>query len=440
MTTTIRSARIRFLMAVGVLLALALVAATATAAPGTMRAVDLDAPSLGHSVWIAAPGGGGFSAEPGRATVRLTPAGGVVSQVSAWCVDPDRIIAEGVDYTVDLQTPADTPALATARFQEAGWLIGSADRLLAIAPDPALEAAAIQVAVWQLTGSAADVASVTGMPALNARVGQLRALAAGRAVVTALSLAGPGPVVAGAPATLTVAGTPGAVVDLSVTAGAATLSQAQVVIGPAGTTTLTVTPSAPGSVVVRATAQGGALQRAAHLTGAATPQDMAIVTPLTLEATATITATAPALVVPAPVPAVAAQTGATMRITKTAPASVRRGRSIAYRLTVTNISSTVARAVVVRDPIPVGTFLTRLPRSARLRAGAVEWHLGDLAPGERAIVGLRLRTNLVARGDILNVGTATAENAATVRAQARTRVVVAPRRVLPTVVAPAVTG
>ena len=94
----------------------------------------------------------------------------------------------------------------------------------------------------------------------------------------------------------------------------------------------------------------------------------------------------------------------------------------------TNVSATVARAVVVRDPVPAGTYLTRLPDRARLRAGAVEWRLGDLAPGARVKLRLRLRTDRAARGTVLNRATAVAANAARVRAHADPT---APRRVAP---------
>ena len=148
--------------------------------------------------------------------------------------------------------------------------------------------------------------------------------------------------------------------------------------------TVTVTPSAAGPVVVGASAQGGMLHRAAHLTGRSAPQTMAYVTAVPLSASATVSAVAPAVVTPpavvVPVP-VARVPVATLGLTKTAPATVRRGRAITYRLTITNLSGTQARGVVVRDPIPVGTHLGRLPARARLRSGAVVWTIGTLAPG-----------------------------------------------------------
>lgn len=443
----IRSVRITTGLVIGALLAFGALSASAVAAPGTIRVLDFGSPSLGYSIPIAAPGGGTFSTDPGRALVRVTPGTGAASQVTAWCVDPTRIISQGVDYPVSLQTPADTPELSTPGFQEAGWLIGASDGLIAKAPDQGFEAAAIQIALWQLAGKAADVAAVTTNPTLNTRVAQLRALADGKVLVTALALAGPtGAVAVGSPATLTLTGTPGAVVDLAVTSGSATLSSTQTTLGPSGTAQVTVTPAATGGVVVSASAQGGALVRAAHPSGRSVPQDMAFVTPVPLSATATLTAIAPAVapvvtpLAPATAPSVrVAQLPARLALAKSAPGTVLRGSVIDYRLTVTNVSARTARAVIVRDPVPAGTFLGHLPRSARLRSGAVVWHLGTLAPGASVTVRLRLRTSVSAVGDVLNVASASASNAATVRARART-LLVAPRRVAPAVVVPRVTG
>ena len=443
--TSIRQTGVRLALALAALLALTIGAAGAAAAatPGTLRALDLTSPSLGGLVTVSHAGGGTFRAEPGRALLRITPTGEAAAQALAWCVDPDAVIAEDVDYPVEIQSPADTPALAGPGFPQAGWLIASSSQLIADAPDPGLEAAAIQVTVWQLTGSVADIPAVTSSAAINARVAQLRALSAGKALVSAISLTAPAaPVTVGTPVTVTVAGTPGAVVDLVVSSGAGTLSAAQVVVPASGSTAVTLTPTAPGPVAVGASAQGGALHRAAHLAGRTRPQDMAYVTPLTLSASATVTATAaplaPLVTPPAVVPVTRAPS-ATLGITKTAPAKVTRGRTIAYRLVVTNTSAVTARAVVLRDPVPVGTFVTRLPDRARLRSGSVVWNLGTLAPGARVVVHLRLRTSPTAQGDVLNVAAASASNAATVRARATTGVLL-PGAVKPARVQPSVTG
>jgi uncharacterized repeat protein (TIGR01451 family) len=410
-----------------------LIAATdAAAAPGTLRVID-SGPSYGRAIAIASPGGGTFTADPGVRVVDLTSADGTRVTSEAWCVDRSRQIADGVAYRVDVQTPADTPALTAPGMQAAAWLMGRADDLVAAAANPGREAAAVQVAVWRLTGEAADVLAVTPDAALNARADALRREAQGKAPATSLSLTAPvAPVPVGTPAGLTVSATPDAVVDLSVASGPGALASTRVAIGPAGAAVVDLTPSGPGTVAVEATAGGGALIRAAHLPGARSPQDMALVLPTTLTARASVAGLAPSVAPspPAVVPVTTARRPAKLRIRKTGPARVRFARTIRYTLTVTNGSKVAARNVVVRDPVPLGAAVGRLPARARLDGGAVVWRLGDLAPGARAVVHLRLRADVLSVGRVVNVASASASNAATVRARAVTRVV-APRRVAP---------
>jgi uncharacterized repeat protein (TIGR01451 family) len=416
--------------------ALLIPAAQATAAVGTLRVTDVG-PSYGRAIPIATPGGGTFSADPGVRTATLTAADGGRIVSEAWCVDRTRRIAEDVTYPVDIQTPSDTAALRSAGAQAAGWLMGEADGLMAQAANRNLEAAAIQVALWRLTGQAADLWQATADAALNARAEALRRLAEGRTPVTALALQAPPAAVLGAPAGLLVSGTPGAAVDLRVGAGAGVLASARVDIGPAGTAAVDLTPTGPGTVTVDAAARGGALIRAAHLAGAAAPQDMAMLLPRPLTAQASVAVTTPAVAPPAVVPPsavpVATARPARLRLGKRGPARVRFARAIRYTLTVANRSAVTAQDVVVRDPVPRGTSLGRLPARARLEAGAVVWRLGDLPPGARVTVHLRLRADVLSARRVRNVARASAANASTVRAQAVT-VVAVPRRVAPALI------
>lgn len=435
-----RSRRRQTGLAAALLLALVLLlasAVTAGAAPATVRVVGWE-PSLGHDVAVALPGGGSFTADPGRTTLQVTPATGGTLTTAAWCVDPARGIDDGVDYPVDLTSSDQSPDLATPAALEAAWLMGRADDLIAASATPGREAAAIQVAVWQLVGEAADVHAVTGDAGLNARVAELRAMAAGRSPATAIALAAPPNAVVAEPVALTVTGTPGTTVTL--TASRAALSTDVVQIGAGGTASVVVTPTAPGDVTVTARAQGGLLWRAAHLPHRATPQDMAYVAPRELAATVTLTVATPPVLTPPPpqvvTPPTVAPTAvrpAALRIAKRAPRRVVRGRVITYRLTVRNVSSRTARAVVVRDRLPARTAVTRRPSRARIVGRTVVWRLGDLAPRARRTVLLRLRTYPATRARVVNVAAASASNAATVRARAVTRVR-APVRVAPVVV------
>ena len=432
-----RARRAWLLAALVPVLLLLVAVATAAGAPGTLRLIDTT-PSLGRDVTVAAPGGGSFAADPGSALVRVTDAAGVSTETPAWCVDAQRAIGRDTDYAVDLRSSVDDPGLAGPAGAEAAWLISRAGGLIAGARSPGFEAAAIQVAVWQLTGQAADVAAVTTDAALNARVGALRALAAGRAPASALALSAPGTVAPDVPAAVTVSGTPGAEVSLRVAAGAAVLSAPVVEIGPGGSAQVTVTPSGAGSAVVEARTEGGILWRASHLPGRPEPQDMAWVAPAPLVASVTLTAVAP-LTPPlvAGVPARPAAIPAALRLVKRAPVIRLRGRPISYALTVTNTSGRTARAVVVRDPLPEGTYLPALPARARLSSGAVVWRLGDLAPGARVTVRLRLRTLPSAPSVVRNEARASAANAATVEARATTRL---RRPIVAPIVVPVVTG
>ena len=186
-----------------------------------------------------------------------------------------------------------------------------------------------------------------------------------------------------------------------------------------------MTPSAPGTVTLTARAEGGLLWRATHLARASGPQDMAYVTSIPVTATTTLSVGAPLPALSRRWPAPEARAG--LRLVKSAPASVVRGRSIPYTLTVTNASARTARNVVVRDPLPGDTVLTGTPARARLSDGVVVWRLGDLAPHARVIVHLRLRTVTGAPRLVRNAARASAANAATVRASAVTRLVAPPR-------------
>ncbi|MCC6833185.1 MAG: DUF11 domain-containing protein [Thermoleophilia bacterium] len=414
------------------LLALLVTATGAAASPGTLRLLQVS-PSLGHKVAVTAPGGGTYSVNPGRSQVRVTM-GGDPLLTWAWCVMPRVGIGSGTDYTVDLQSSQETADLATPAQQEAAWLMTRADGLLAAAADPGREAAAIQVAVWQLTGQAADITAVTADTALNARVAQLRAMAAGRSAGATVTLAGPAAgVVAGVPATVTVTGTPGDVVTLRATG--ATLSADRVTLAADGTATVTATPTAAGEFSVTAAAPGAVLWRAVHPANRPA-QNLSWVVPGTVYGRLVVTAAAAPAEVPVtttptttPTTPVVVPTGtrnATLRLVKSAPRTVVTGLPVRYTLTVRNVSGRVARDVVVRDVLPRGTYVKTTPSRAILRGGAVVWRLGDLAPKATVTVHVT-RWTLKASGTVIRNGaTATAANAASVRAGAVTRVLPLP--------------
>jgi len=130
---------------------------------------------------------------------------------------------------------------------------------------------------------------------------------------------------------------------------------------------------------------------------------------------------------------------ATLGLVKRAPARARQGGRIVYRLTVTNVGTAIARNVVLRDRVPAGTYIRRLPARIRMSRGSMVWRIKSLRPGATKTIRVVLRIRPRRTGDIVNIATATASNAATVRARARTCVLL-PARVRPARVQPAVTG
>ncbi len=164
------------------LAAVALLPVAAHAAqPASLRLLGSD-PEY-RAVHLTTPTGQRVTAAPGLFRLRITPAGGPAVERRGFCADAHHAINGGTDYSVSLRTAADEPLLASARYGEAAWLVQQAETLVAAAPAAtrALEAGAIQVAVWQLTDQIRESAP-TDDAALNTRAAAIRALAAGRAV------------------------------------------------------------------------------------------------------------------------------------------------------------------------------------------------------------------------------------------------------------------
>ena len=167
-----------------------------------------------------------------------------------FCADLHHPIAGGTDYAVSLRTAADDATLGSARSAEAAWLLQQAEALIAAAPtaSKALEAGALQVAVWQLAGQARET-TPTCDAALNARAAAIRALAAGRAVGGPLTAtpAMPRGCAGRSAVALRLTGTPGSTAKLSVTAGAGAVSPAQVRFAADGTADASVTSALAGT-------------------------------------------------------------------------------------------------------------------------------------------------------------------------------------------------
>ncbi|HJZ61908.1 MAG TPA: hypothetical protein VKD47_07135, partial [Miltoncostaeaceae bacterium] len=122
-------------------------------------------------------------------------------------------------------------------------------------------------------------------------------------------------------------------------------------------------------------------------------------------------------------------------IVKRGPARATAGQTITYTITVRNRGKVRARSVVMRDILPPSMSLPGKTATVKLSKGTAVVSLGNLAPGASKTIKIRVRIDRGVSGLRTNVATASAANAATVRASART--VIAP--VLQPV-APAVTG
>jgi hypothetical protein len=269
---------------------LALPAVAQAAGPATLRLVA-NSPSLGRNVTVHAPTGD-VQANPGRYQLTVTPQNATAAQRLGFCVDTAHVIHTGRDYAVVLEDADEVAGLATPAFGEIAWLLSRADGLIAAAPQAGAEAAALQVAIWQLSGQASGAAAPTSDAALNARAAELRALAAGRRVGAPLVIVPdrPAPCM-GTEAVLLIGGDPGQVAQVEVVEGAATLSAGEVTLDARGEAALTVRSEVAGRVRVRARTEGVVLTRARKVDLANEPQDTVFLVPRTRTAEAELTFT-----------------------------------------------------------------------------------------------------------------------------------------------------
>lgn len=141
--------------------------------------------------------------------------------------------------------------------------------------------------------------------------------------------------------------------------------------------------------------------------------------------TVTARAEAPVQVSAAPVPEPGAVTLVPTRlaITKVGPTTARSGSLVTYTVAVRNTGDAEAQNVVLVDRIPPGMSFSRASIRPRIVRGQVHVRIGNLAPGRTRVVKFTFRIDTRAKGTRTNVATAKADNARTVRAKARTRIV-----------------
>lgn len=336
---------------------------------------------------------------------------------------------------------ADVPAKLT-------WLLRHSETLIAAEADTQRAAAATQILVWQTLRNPqggllprADLVTPSTDPAVNALAAKFAALMeAGVAVAAGEAALGitAGPV-SGCASTLTVSATPGVPVVLTVDNGGV-LTTTTVIIGATGTasaavhgvvgTTVTVTAAlASGGVLVRA---DGAHDPDIHTTednDSRTPEEMIFLVG-GQAATATVAINCPALPATpstttppaAPVVTAVGAPAAVLRLTKAAPSSAVAGKHVTYRLRVRNVGAVPATSVVLRDVLPSGMTIARLPAGTTLKSGVITWRLGTLAPGTQRVLALTVRLDATIAGRRCNNAAASADNAPTVRARACSQV------------------
>lgn len=336
------------------------------------------------------------------------------------------------------------------------WLLRHADGLIAGEADPGRAAAAIQVVVWQtlrnppVFEARANLTVPTTDPAVNALAAKFTALMdSGFTTPTGTSIALQAGPVSACGSTLTITSTPGTVVTLTITHNGV-LSTKALVIGPDGTATAAAS-TAPGvTVTVTATvATGGVLVRAdglhepdAHTTDANRsegPEEL-----IFLAGTQSAAASIP-FTCQAPPPPPGTPTGApttppaaagTLRIVKNGPVTAVAGQVVTYRIKLTNTSAVAVTGVVLRDILPPGLSVLKVPKGATLKKGVVTWSVGALAPGAAKTVALRVRIDRGASGTRCNRASATGVDVTLVKAAACTAI----RAVAGAVRLPPVTG
>lgn len=413
------------LVLMGLLMALAFVVPAQAATPANLLLVGTD--PIYPDITINIPGGGGVVTSPGVFNLQVTPAGGATTAYKGYCVDTSTPIDNGIDYAVNLQTAADSPALATPGANSAAWLIQQTDALLAAAANKPLEAGAIQTAVWVVMGEAV-AGNPTSDAAINARAAELVALAAGKgpAGPVAISATTASTCAGGPGTTLNLTGTPGATANLAVSSGTATLSASQVTFDAAGTASVTLTSGTVGSATVTVTSVGAELTRAVATVTGQQPQSTAFLTPKTYTAQVsvafvncgpTITPNTPTPTTPKPSIAQAPS----LSVVKSGQATALAGSQVPYTIVVRNTSKVIARKVVVADTLPPDMAYLRSSLRPVSVGKQIVWKLGNLAVGKSRTITVWLQAPTSISGSRTNLVQVSAEGTKTVRDTATTR-------------------
>ncbi|MGI9538914.1 MAG: Ig-like domain-containing protein [Miltoncostaeaceae bacterium] len=402
---------------VAMLVALALPSVGAAQTPGQFDFIDNDPTAGTTPINRATPPGGVQSENPGVFSIEVTSAGTVHVPDAAFCVDMDIGMSIGL-YDVLVQTPGDTPELASPEYQSIAWLLSQARTLINNAADPGLEAGALQIAVWMNAPNEADrLDPVVGAanPALEARALELYALSQGKSLTPLTIAASPGSTTAPSTVTLSLTGTPGTTATLGVTSGSGTLGATSVTFDASGQASTTLASSVVGSVAVQATTQYGEIRRVVadpdRPDGTPEAQGTVYLVPTETSTVVSFTATPPPPP-PPPAPPSGGTSGTPVTpVTPVGPNSnvclrpnirvqvmgtrrAKAGNSYKYKVKVTNRSRrNVAEMVSVRIQVPRGYSVVRRPRGSRLSRGSVIVPLRNIGPSRMRMTMVTLRAD-----------------------------------------------
>ena len=348
-----------------------------------------------------------------------------------YCTDTTRQLStspEPVDAVVQ-----DPPATEEARALT--WILLNRTPTGTPTPEKQQLAATAQVAAWLLVDGQISQTAPTRDAVLNAAaLALVKEARAATASPTSLSISTVAPAAGSTSSTVTVFGRSGAVVTLSVTSGGGSLSATQVVIGPAGFGTATLTASGPGAVTIAASTAGDGRLISINPTDQETqPQPTAAATPTTIDATAQVVFQAAPVTPVTPTVPVSRVPTPKVAIAKSGPARAKVLSKVRYTITVRNSGKATLRNVVLRDRLPSGLSFVGASRASTLASGNATFQIGTLAPGASRAVTVTLMANASVTGSRTNTATVSATGVRPVSARATTFFRPLVRRVLPAV-------
>ena len=190
------------------------------------------------------------SAAAGSAVVSVTPGSAQVL---------GDVNATTVIESAGLERSSDDPTLGGTAGGSVAWLLSRSSALIAASPTPTVEAAAVQVAAWKMTG-AVNAATPTTSAAVNLRAADLVTAAAGRSLPSTIVVSAPSKACLDEVTRVSLQGPPNSPVSLTPT-GPVVLLQDSLTLNASGAGTALVRPRRPGAIGIAASGQSSELVR-----------------------------------------------------------------------------------------------------------------------------------------------------------------------------------